>query len=133
MRFEDKFKEGDIICSDNFYCGKCVVVNHFDDKHYSCDDLVIENQQWSAYEFRNTWSERYTLPNNWRIATDDDIVNYLSRFINISLGKFSIYNATLIDDGIRFDDGYGNGVTLNAEDLARLGKIINDRIIRKSV
>lgn len=131
MKFQDKFKPGDIICSDRFHNGLCMVVESsgttFEEKfRYKCQDLVREYQGWLAYQ----WDEYVGYPYNWRIATDDDIANYLSRFVHIQLPKISIYNIELRDDGIRLDDGYGNGITLDAEELVQLGKIINERVVR---
>jgi hypothetical protein len=88
MKFEDKFKPGDIICSDRFHNGLCMIVdtltqnNMWKDEpvfRYSCQDLVKEGQRWSAYEFDSMFDKPY----DWRIATDDDIAKYLSRFIDI--------------------------------------------------
>ena len=130
MKFQDKFKPGDIICSDRFYRGKCMVVERGDifimgKFGYRCQDFVRENQSWIAYEFQSSNPNGY----NWRIATDDDIASYLSRFLHIPLGKVGIYDVELIDDGIRLDDGGDYGIYFTAEELFQLGKIINGRVM----
>ena len=130
MKFQDKFKPGDIICSDRFYGGKCMVVewgcisivNKFG---YRCQDLVLENQSWIAYEFQSSNPNGY----DWRIATDDDIANYLSRFLYIPLGKVGTYDVELTDDGIRLDDGGDCGIYFTAKEIVQLGKIINERVV----
>lgn len=124
MKFQDKFKPGDIICSDRFRNGLCMVVESSgvgftrDDFVYIGQDLVREHQRWRAYELYN-----------WRIATDDDIANYLSRFLHIPLGKVGAYEVSLTDDGIRLDDGGECAVYFTAEELVQLGKIINERVV----
>ena len=123
MKFQDKFKPGDIICSDRFHNGLCMVVesgrtSYFNgDFRYNCEDLVRENQGWCAYE-------EY----NWRIATDDDIAKYLSRFLHIPLGNVGFYNIELTDSGITIVRGDEAVLSLEAEELAQLGKIINERV-----
>jgi hypothetical protein len=93
---------------------------------YRCDDLVREDQGWCAYELSSFLGKPY----NWRIATDDDIANYLSRFVHIPLGKVGDYDVELTDDGIRLDDGSDYVVYFTAEELIQLGKIINERVVR---
>ncbi len=130
MKFQDKFKPGDIICSDRFHNGLCMVVESIGSPYefefrYRCQDLVKEDQWWLAYEFCN-----YTpKPNNWRIATDDDIANYLARFVHIPLGKIGVYEVSLTDGGIRLDDGREHAIYFEAEELVQLGKIINERVV----
>lgn len=134
MKFQDKFKPGDIICSDRFHNGLCMVVEsvkeswRFDDDRwrYSCIDLVKEHQRWHAYECDDFM---FKFDYNWRIATDDDIANYLSRFLHIPLGKVGAYEVSLTDDGIRLDDGGEYGIYFEAEELVQLGKIINERVV----
>ena len=130
MKFQDKFKPGDIICSDRFRNGLCMVVESSGislggEFRYRCNDLVRDSQNWLAYE-----NEMYlTRPYNWRIATDDDIANYLSRFLHIPLGKVGAYDVELTDNGIRLDDGSEYGIYFTAEELVLLGKIINERVV----
>jgi hypothetical protein len=90
---------------------------------YKCQDLVQENQGWLAYE--SDCVKHY----DWRIATDDDIANYLSRFLHIPLGKVGAYDIELTDDGIRLDDGSDCAIYFTAEELVQLGKIINKRVV----
>ncbi len=134
MKFQDKFKPGDIICSDRFYNGLCMIV---DEKYisslngkfcYSCDDLVKPQQRWHAYENDNYM---FNFSYNWRIATDDDIVKYLSRFIDIPLGKVGEhYVAKLIDNGIVLKDTMftDSNVYLEADELIDLKRIIDERL-----
>jgi hypothetical protein len=130
MKFQDKFKPGDIICSDRFHNGLCMVVESSGTSlagefRYRCNDLVRDAQNWLAYE-----NEYYlTRPYKWRIATDDDIANYLSRFLHIPLGKVGAYEVELTDDGIRLDDGWEYGIHFTVEDLIQLSKIINKRVV----
>lgn len=130
MKFQDKFKPGDIICSDRFHNGLCMVVEScgttFEEKfRYRCQDLVREDQRWLAYQ----WDVHVGYPYNWRIATDDDIANYLSRFLHIPLGSVGFYNAELTDSGITIVRGDEAVLSLEAEELAQLGKIINERVV----
>lgn len=84
ISFENQFKVGDMICSDRFHNGKVMIVEELKFSHgefrYRCQDLVIENQKWAAYEL-----DRFCKKSNeWRLATDDDIVNYLSNYVRPS-------------------------------------------------
>lgn len=132
MKFQDKFKPGDIICSDRFHNGLCMVVESGGDSpltgefRYGCYDLVRDHQGWLAYEVNNMWNGQ---PYNWRIATDDDIVNYLSRFLHILLGKVGAYEVTITDTGICLDNTFDDNIYLDAEELVQLGKIINERVV----
>ncbi len=129
-KFQDKFKPGDIICSDRFLNGSCMVVEsggtNFEEYfRYRCNNLVRDDQNWLAYEFC-----QYKHTNNdWRIATDDDIAKYLSRFLHIPLGSVGFYNAELTDSGITIVRGDEAVLSLEAEELAQLGKIINERVV----
>ena len=131
MKFQDKFKPGDIICSDRFHNGLCMVVESGEISHinrkfrYICNDLVRDGQGWLAYE-NQSYSDR---PYDWRIATDNDIANYLSRFLHTPLGKIGTYDVELTDDGISLDDGGEYDVYFTAEELVQLGKIINERVV----
>jgi hypothetical protein len=131
--FKDKFKLGDIICSDRFHNGLCMVVDYLKEDYfsgeyrYSCDDLVKEHQRWGAYEFHTYEKYHY----NWRIATDNDIAKYLSRFLDIPLGKVGqFYVAKLTDDGIMLEDLMftDRDVHLVTDELADLKRIIDERV-----
>jgi hypothetical protein len=135
MSFKDKFKIGDIICSDSFHAGLCMIVekyntdSYFGEK-YICQDLVRDGQKWAAYayEFDNMFFKRTY---DWRIATDDDIVNYLTRFVDISFGKVGqFYNAKLTDTGIVLEDLMftDRDVNLDVEELIDLKRIIEERL-----
>jgi hypothetical protein len=132
MNFKDKFKLGDIICSDHFHNGLCMVVESIGSPYefefrYRCHDLVKEDQWWLAYENRPHLAK----PNNWRIATDDDIAKYLSRFVDIPLGKVGeFYIAKLTDDGIMLEDLLvtDRDVHLGVEELTDLKRIIDERV-----
>ncbi len=133
MKFQDKFKPGDIICSDRFHNGLCMVVEFCEETvlqrgtefRYKCKDFVREDQGWIAYE-----SDTFDKPYNWRIATNDDIANYLSRFLHIPLGKVGPYEVSLTDKGICFDNGFDFNIYFEAGELVQLGKIINERVIK---
>ena len=130
MKFQDKFKPGDIICSDRFHNGLCMVIESTGislggEFRYGCNDLVHEHQNWLAYE--NEYC--LTRPYHWRIATDDDIANYLSRFVHIKVNKVGVWNVELMDDGIMLDDGGDYSVLLDVEELVELNKIINERVV----
>ena len=134
MNFKDKFKPGDIICSDRFHNGLCMVVEsvkeswRFDDDRwrYSCIDLVKEHQRWHAYE-RDDFMFKFDY--NWRIATDNDIAKYLSRFVDIPLGKVGeYYLAKLTDDGIILTSEFVDSIHLDANELADLKRIIDERV-----
>lgn len=120
MKFQDKFKPGDIICSDRFHNGLCMVVESGQISslrgkfYYSCEDFIKERQGWHAYEFERCGLHSY----NWRLATDDDIANYLSRFLHIPLGSVGFYNAELTDSGITIVRGNEAVLSLEAEELA---------------
>jgi len=132
MNFKDKFKPGDIICSDHFRNSLCMVVERLNPKDiwedsFTCQDLVTDHQKWRAYEFDTMFDQ----PNNWRIATDTDIVNYLSRFVDIPLGKVGqFYLAKLTDDGIVLEDLMftDRDVHLGVEELVDLKRIIDERV-----
>jgi hypothetical protein len=135
MNFKDKFKPGDIICSDRFHNGLCMIVNYLNEDSvsgeykYSCDDLVEQGQRWAAYENDNYM---FNFSYNWRIATDDDIAKYLSRFIDIPLGKIGqFYLAKLTDDGVMLEDLMftDRNIHLEAEELVDLKRIIDENLI----
>jgi hypothetical protein len=133
MKFKDKFKIGDIICSDRFHNGLCMVVERFNPKDiwedsFTCQDLVTDHQKWRAYENDNY---KFNVSYNWRIATDDDIVKYLSRFLETPLGKVGqFYFAKLTDDGITLEELMftDRDVYLGVEELVDLKRIIDERL-----
>jgi hypothetical protein len=93
---------------------------------YKCVDLVKEDQGWLAYENDNFM---FTRSYNWRIATDDDIAKYLSRFVDIPLGKVGeYYLAKLTDDGIILTNEFVDSIHLDANELADLKRIIDERV-----
>jgi hypothetical protein len=100
----------------------------FDDDRwrYSCIDLVKEHQRWHAYE-RDDFMFKFDY--NWRIATDNDIAKYLSRFVDIPLGKVGeYYLAKLTDDGIILTSEFVDSIHLDANELADLKRIIDERV-----
>jgi len=131
MKFKDKFKPCDIICSDHFHNGLCMVVEKYNagdimGESFTCQDLVKDHQKWRAYESKGVVSD---IPYNWRIATDDDIAKYLSRFLDISLGKVGqFYLAKLTDDGIILEDlmFVDRDLHFEADELADLKRIIEE-------
>lgn len=133
MNFKDKFKPGDIICSDRFHNGLCMIVERYNpediwEENFICQDLVKDDQKWRAYENdKGLFNKSY----DWRIATDDDIVKYLTRYINIPLGKVGeYYIAKLTDYGIVLEDLMFTSVDihLEADELADLKRIIDERV-----
>jgi hypothetical protein len=95
---------------------------HREEFKYRCTDLVKEYQLWSAYEF-----DVVDRPNNWRIATDDDIVNYLVRYVQIELGKVGTYNVKYLEDGIMLVDSR-DAIILDPKELIQLKQIIEQRV-----
>jgi hypothetical protein len=92
---------------------------------FTCQDLVRDHQKWRAYEF----DRMFNRPNDWRIATDDDIANYLSRFLDIPLGKVGeYYLAKLTNDGIILTNEFVEIIHLDANELTDLKRIIDERL-----
>lgn len=122
MKFEDKFKPGDIICSDRFREGKCMVVEELKRSYpdgeywYICVDLILEDQGWIARERNSMRNVEY----EWRIATDDDIVNYLSRFVKHRYKLGVTTDITISDDGMSIGETH-----LDAKQLTDLSRLIN--------
>jgi hypothetical protein len=133
MKFKNKFKAGDIICSDRFHNGLCMIVIKLETStiteefRYRCIDLVKEEQLWGAKEFDSMFDKPY----DWRIATDDDIAKYLSRFLDIPLGLVGDwYLAKLTDDGIMLEDRMftNKDIYFDAKELADLKRILDERL-----
>jgi hypothetical protein len=129
--FKNKFKKGDIICSDKFHNGLCMIVDYFKECNhfgpgYSCEDLVQPYQRWSAY--LNDLFFNRGVDYNWRIATDDDIAKYLDRYLEINLGKVGDHTAMYEADGIMLELDYGESVFLSVDALKSLRNII-DRVV----
>lgn len=133
MKFKDKFKPNDIICSDSFHNGLCMVVEKYNpqnisEESFTCQDLVTDHQKWRAYESDNYM---FNFSYNWRIATDEDISKYLTRYLDIPLGKVGMFfNAKLTDDGIMLEDTMftDRSIHLDAEELEDLRRIIDERL-----
>jgi hypothetical protein len=129
--FKNKFKKGDIICSDRFHNGLCMVVDYYKEdsyfgQGYTCEDLVQPYQRWSAYP--NYLFFTGGVAYNWRIATDDDIAKYLDRYLEINLGKVGKHTAMHKADGIMLELDYGESVLLSVDALKSLRNII-DRVV----
>lgn len=127
MNFKDKFKPGDIICSDHFRNGLCMVVERLNPKDiwedsFTCQDLVEDHQKWRAYEFDTMFNR----PNDWRIATDDDIAKYLSRHLIISY-KVGEYEVRVLDNCLAIE-GFDCTLYLEADELIDLKRIIDERV-----
>jgi hypothetical protein len=127
MSFKDKFKIGDIICSDNFRAGLCMVVEkyHIDSRFvekYTCQDLIRDGQKWAALEIDSIFKHPY----NWRIATDDDIAKYLSRYLNIS-HKVGEYDIKVLDNCFAIE-GFSSTLFIEADELIELKHIIEKRV-----
>ena len=124
MEFKNKFKRGDIICSDTFINGKCLIVKHFENAHsfsnwYSCDDLILPNQTWSAHEYQTSTMKPY----DFRLATDEDICRYIDKFITIEIGKLSSgHKIFYTHDGLKIEN---TSIFFSTEELIDFQKIIN--------
>lgn len=130
MNFLDKFKKGDIICSDNFRSGLCMIVenkgvSNISGPSYTCVDLMAENnkypQKWIAKEFG-----LFTKPNNWRIATDDDVVNYMLRYFHPIKEGDNKLSFNLNEEFLTINT-YGDKCYLNMEEIPKL----KDYLIRR--
>jgi hypothetical protein len=127
MKFEEKFKEGDVICSDNFYNGKLMVVKYFTYRDfigrigYTCEDLFLKNQNWSAHEYGCYFDKPY----NWRLATDEDYIRELNKRIEVSedMGR---YGKIVVNEGIDiYINNYSDSITLTPEEALQLRDVIN--------
>jgi hypothetical protein len=94
---------------------------------YRCTDLLREYQLWSAYEF-----DVLDRPNNWKIATDNDIVNHIARFVDIKIGAVGTYDVKYLEYGMMLieyvGDILGDAIILDAEELIQLKQIIEQRV-----
>jgi len=133
IQFDKQFKQGDIICSDEFHSGKCIVVRESGISsikgtfHYKCDDLILENQGWHAIEF-DTFKE---YPNNWRLATDGDICNYIDRFLDVRVEQFGELEELKIENsatGVTIHEFF-NTLYLDVEQAAKLRDYLNKYVI----
>lgn len=129
MEFRDKFKLGDVICSNAFYNGKLMVVQKFSEAFspfhgscYVCDDMFIDNQGWCAYEHKDYIGEK--IEYDWRLATDHDYLRNLENWMDI---KYTLSNHTecvISNNGIYILDG----VILNPQEAIELRDIINKHV-----
>lgn len=92
MKFQDMFKKGDVICSDQFRYGRLMIVDKYKSGgifnvsgYYSCTDLFDKKQGWCANEVSN-WDKSY----NWRLATDEDYIREIEKrlYIGKNIGPF---------------------------------------------
>lgn len=68
----------------------------------------------------------FNKPYNWRIAADDDIANYLSRYLVIS-HKVGEYEVRVLDNCLAIE-GFDCTLYLEADELADLKRIIDKRV-----
>jgi hypothetical protein len=128
--FHKQFKKGDIICSDSFHAGKCIVVvegsrlEYADRFGYTCDDLIVEKQKWRAYEYTEYDDTTY----NWRLATDDDIVVYLARYITTREESLNGIDVAITDDILTIRDVCGS-VYMDMEQAAKLRDYLNKYVV----
>jgi len=128
--FDKQFKQGDIICSDKFLYCNCMVVKEdnygslYGNFGYTCDDLIVENQRWMAYEF-DLYREN---PYNWRIATDEDIAAYLERYITTREENLNGVDVAITDDILTIDYLRGK-LCLDMEQAAKLRDYLNKYVI----
>jgi hypothetical protein len=90
---------------------------------YRCVDLVKEDQRWSAYEFGTYRNPPY----DWRIATDDDVANYVARYVQIGFGRVGHFDVRYLEDGIMLVDSEDT-IILVPEELIQLKQIIEQRV-----
>lgn len=125
MKFEEKFKKGDVICSDNFYEGKLVIVkcvntDFIERFSYTCEDLFLKNQNWSAYQY-NIFGNPY----EWRLAKDEDYIRQLDRRIEISQDMGN-YGKIVVNEGIDvYINDFSDSITLTPEEALQLRDMIN--------
>jgi hypothetical protein len=123
--FHKQFKKGDIICSDEFHDGKCVIVDHLTpEKLYHCYDLMEEKQAWFVREFYIYEENLY----NWRIAKDDDIAAYLERYITTREESLNGIDVAITDDLLTIKDICGS-VYMDMEQAAKLRDYLNKYVI----
>lgn len=131
VKFENKFKEGDIICSNRFRFTTCMIVTGDSYQSiggefaYRCMDLILPEQYWSAVECDSMWNEYY----DWRLANDEDIIRYLSRYVDINIGKLSSEKEVNITEyGIELTNGLQDSLILNDKECMKLFNILKKRI-----
>ncbi len=128
--FENQFKPGDIICSGYTY-GKCMIVlelvkDSYGEFRYRCEDLVKDGQLWSAKQF----SSYKQTPNNWKIATDKDIVNYLTRFVTPSQQTVGYdCDVEVVEDGLNIFGPGDQYLYFNKKEARALKAYLNKWIV----
>jgi len=123
--FSEQFKPGDIICCNTFHDGKCLIVEEFKNDGYVCEDLIVDNPDWRAYDISLRSEAEY----KWRLAKDKDIVYYLERYIDVREKSIG-YGVSLqmTDDTLIIKD-CGAGVYLDANQAAKLRDYLNKYVI----
>jgi hypothetical protein len=100
-----------------------MIVNTYEDVGYTCDDLVIENQEWRAYKIG-----RYDTTYNWRLATDDDICIYIDRFLDVRVRQFGELKIENSATGVTIYEFF-NTLHLDVEQAAELRDYLNKYVI----
>lgn len=135
MRFIEKFKIGDVICSDRFNNKKMMVVeevvkkgseseDYFHRDGYRCMDLFDTAQQWRAYAYCSYTTETY----NWRLATDTDYIDALVSYINPSVVRLCQKTVMLSEDGLSISTSQ-DYVYMDITDTKKLKDYLNNWIL----
>lgn len=132
MDFKDKFKKGDVICSDEFRYGRLMVVDSFkpngvfNEKWYSCTDLFDKNQGWCAIEL-----DMFTKKYNWRIAKDDDYIREIEKrlYIGKDIGPFG--ETVEVDDHHVWIQNESDSIGLTPNQALQLADFIYEKVGRK--
>lgn len=135
--FKERFNPGDIICSDRFRNGLCMVVEEFKtfqwksgkiDEYYSCVDFLNDDeeypQSWCAHEYDTFKTDQY----DWRIATDDDIVNYLLTIFFPLRHECGNTVFTITEEYFCVSGDYRDSVFFNKKEAKELKKKLNEWI-----
>ena len=123
--FSEQFKSGDIICCNTFHDGKCMIVKEFRGDGYVCEDLMVDNQDWRAYDISPKCGNEY----KWRLATDKDIVYYLERYVDVREKSIGHGTSLQMTDDTLTIKGYGFWVHIDANQAAKLRDYLNKYVI----
>ena len=123
--FSEQFKHGDIICCNTFHDGKCMIVEEFKNDGYVCEDLIVDNQDWRAYDISLRSGAEY----KWRLATDKDIVYYLERYVDVREKSIGYGMSLQMTDDTLIIKDCGTAAYLDANQAAKLRDYLNKYVI----
>lgn len=129
MEFKDRFKKGDVICSDNFWSGSLMIVEEWNeptkwhDGYFTCEDMFKNGQKWSAHDISN-----FGNPYNWRLATNEDYIKQIAKRINYNYKISEFMDCTVTDKGINITDLSDETIYLEPEEAIKLRDIINQYV-----